>query len=230
MTAKRIKPAPPESAPGLSRDMIVGAARDLARKYGFAKVSMRVLGSRLGVSAPAVYYYFRNKKELFAAVAAAIFEELAAVDVHAHWTQQLRAFVLAYQHGLLEYPGLARVILAERASRGGLLWTETILSILRRGGFRGDAIWPAFGMLVFFINPMTLIDEKPRAGANRQALFEAKLAKRAIEQSPQAYPMLAALLRQTNGANAPLTYDALLPIVLDSIIDQLRHLCKTGDA
>lgn len=206
------------AAPALSKEMIVRAARELVRRRGCSKVSMRLLGERLGVSAPAIYYHFKSRRALFDCVATSVFEEIAKIDTKAPWTEQLRCFVLAYQQRLIEYPGLARVILTNRESRAGLLWIETTLSILKRAGLDNDAIWSAFGMLVFFVNPMTLFDEGPRK--RRQSLFDAGMVRRAVEEAPLAYPHFAEIL---TGVRGDMAYDALLPIVLDRLIAQLER-------
>lgn len=208
--------------PALSEAAIVAAARELARKHGFAKISMRSLGAELGVSAPALYHHFKDKKALFERVAADILEEIATVDATSPWTEQLRSFVFTYQSCLLDYPGLARIMLVNRESRASMLWTETIFSILQRGGFKDDAMWSALGTLVFLVNPMTLFDETPRAV--HAALYNVKLVKQTIDQSPSTYPILNRLLScpPGNSTALQLSYGVLLPMALERIIAQLE--------
>jgi AcrR family transcriptional regulator len=217
-------------SPGFLAESIVSVTQELARESGFAKVTMRQIALRLNVTATALYYHFSDKDALFERVAESIFEDLKVENLDQPWTEQLRAYVLAYQARLLEYPGLARILLANRESPAALIWTETMLSILRRAGFKDQKIWEALAMLVFFINPMTLMEEKPLAA--RKLLHDPKTVRRAVLHAPSHYPTLAAMLKQggRGGEAVTLTYDGLLPAALDRIIASLAADLRKGDA
>ncbi|MFE2042230.1 TetR/AcrR family transcriptional regulator [Streptomyces sp. NPDC059477] len=51
------------------RDDIAGAAVAVFARHGFAHTSMDLIARAAGVSRPALYQYFRNKHDVFAAVA-----------------------------------------------------------------------------------------------------------------------------------------------------------------
>ncbi|MFE4667993.1 TetR/AcrR family transcriptional regulator [Streptomyces sp. NPDC056716] len=51
------------------RDDIAGAAVAVFARHGFAHTSMDLIAQAAGVSRPALYQYFRNKHDVFAAVA-----------------------------------------------------------------------------------------------------------------------------------------------------------------
>ncbi|MGW7575456.1 TetR/AcrR family transcriptional regulator C-terminal domain-containing protein [Streptomyces sp. NPDC054765] len=55
----------------LSRETVVAEALDLLDEVGLDTVSTRRLAKRLGVEQPSLYWYFRTKKELLHAMAAA---------------------------------------------------------------------------------------------------------------------------------------------------------------
>lgn len=65
--------------PALTRDSILGAARELLVAEGLAAVSLRRLAARLGVTAPALYAHFDSKDELIVALAE---EEFARLIEH----------------------------------------------------------------------------------------------------------------------------------------------------
>jgi AcrR family transcriptional regulator len=220
-TLKLQRSAADRESSGFLADSIVSVTRALARESGFAKVTMRQIALKLNVTATALYYHFSDKDALFERVAESIFEDLKVENPDQPWAEQLRAYVLAYQARLLEYPGLARILLANRESPAALIWTETMLSILRRAGFKDQKIWEALAMLVFFVNPMTLMEEKPVTA--RKLLHDPKTVRRTVLQSPGRYPTFAALLKQTGrgGEAVTLTYDGLLPTALDRIIASL---------
>jgi AcrR family transcriptional regulator len=51
------------------RERIVASAVDVFGRYGFRRTSMELLAEAAGVSRPGLYQYFRNKRDVFAAVA-----------------------------------------------------------------------------------------------------------------------------------------------------------------
>ncbi|PXX67010.1 TetR family transcriptional regulator [Nocardia tenerifensis] len=55
----------------LNRDTVIAEALDLLDEVGLDAVSTRQLAKRLGVEQPSLYYHFRNKEELLAAMAEA---------------------------------------------------------------------------------------------------------------------------------------------------------------
>jgi AcrR family transcriptional regulator len=51
-----------------TREHILEVALDLFASDGYEKVSLREIAQRVGVTKPALYYYFANKEELFLAL------------------------------------------------------------------------------------------------------------------------------------------------------------------
>lgn len=62
----------------LTREAIVSEARGLISEDGLDKLTLRRLAARFSVSAPALYFHFRDKEELLRAVAERQFDELMA--------------------------------------------------------------------------------------------------------------------------------------------------------
>ena len=65
----------------LTRDVVTGAALDLLDEVGLDAVSTRRLAQRLGVEQPSLYWHFRNKDELLAAMAQAALAPHAAAPL-----------------------------------------------------------------------------------------------------------------------------------------------------
>lgn len=57
-----------EGQEGLSRREIVDAAAHLFRQKGYASTNMQEIAAALGVTKAALYYYFRSKEEILAAI------------------------------------------------------------------------------------------------------------------------------------------------------------------
>lgn len=210
----------PDAVTGLSEARIVRRARQLARTHGFARITMRMLGDEFNVSATALYYYFKNKDALFDAVSEEIFREIRIQDHERPWDERLRTYVLAYQACLLEYPGLAKLLLVNPDSEAGVSWTESIMSILHDAGLEGDDVWTAFGMLVFFVNPMTLLDESPTS--SRANPYDPTRVKKKLANARSRYPTLARVVGPQSSTPTSMEYDDLLPRVLDRIIETIR--------
>jgi len=62
----------------LGRDLVIAAALDLLDEVGLDAISTRALARRLGVEQPSLYWHFRNKGDLLAAMST------AAMTPHAH--------------------------------------------------------------------------------------------------------------------------------------------------
>lgn len=145
---------------GLSAQRIVEVTREIVFDAGFSGVSMRRIAAKLNVTSTAIYYHFRNKTALLDQVAEDIMRSIATPGPEKPWQERLRNFVLAMDQAMTDYPGLNRHMVNNRTSRAALRWTESILGILSDAGFTAETIRPAFAMLVFFIDPMTLVDDK----------------------------------------------------------------------
>lgn len=59
----------------LSREQIVNEAINLLHEQGLKQVTLRNLAERLGMRAPSLFWYFKNKDELLAMVDAEIFRQ-----------------------------------------------------------------------------------------------------------------------------------------------------------
>ncbi|MFF0575397.1 TetR/AcrR family transcriptional regulator C-terminal domain-containing protein [Streptosporangium saharense] len=65
----------------VNREIVVSAALDLLDEVGLDTVSTRRLAKRLGVEQPSLYWYFRTKKDLLAAMAEAAMAPHAAAPL-----------------------------------------------------------------------------------------------------------------------------------------------------
>lgn len=73
-TARRLETAP---APA-KRDVILRAALERFAHYGFRRTSMEDIAQEAGISRAAVYIHFRNKEEVFRALARDVHEKAVA--------------------------------------------------------------------------------------------------------------------------------------------------------
>ncbi|WP_219471402.1 TetR/AcrR family transcriptional regulator [Nonomuraea rhizosphaerae] len=89
----------------LTRERIVAAAVDVLDAEGLDALTMRRLGSRLGVAAMSLYRHLPNREAVLAAVVDRLFAE-AVVDLGTgmSWPEALTGFAVAYRRMLLSHP------------------------------------------------------------------------------------------------------------------------------
>ncbi len=95
----------------LTREVLVNAALKIADSEGLDALSMRRLGTELGVDPMAAYRHLPNKKALLAGVVDAV---LAGADVttdpSAPWQEQFRQVARAYRRAMLGHsPAVSRL-------------------------------------------------------------------------------------------------------------------------
>ena len=96
----------------LSQDEIVDTAIRLAGDVGVDRLTMRVLGDELGVTAMALYHYIPNKSVLLQLLADRVIEHVEPPAAgHGPWDQQLARLASALRSALGAYPGVGPFLL-----------------------------------------------------------------------------------------------------------------------
>ena len=183
-----------ETRTTLSRQAIVERAMAMAEADGLDAVTIRRLARALGVTPMALYWHFRNKDALLDGMAARLLEEVdVPVDATATWQGQLRAVLESLAAVLRAHPSTARLLPTRTVSSdGSLRATETLLDILRRGGFSPvDATQIARHALATVAN----LAAAPSGVVSREepdATVESRRAAREFLQAlpPERYPRL----------------------------------------
>jgi TetR/AcrR family tetracycline transcriptional repressor len=121
----------------LSKQVVVERGLALADAEGLDALTIRRLATELGVTPMALYWHFRNKEELLAALGDQVWRELDTdIDPAAPWYAQMRSLLESLLHVLRSHPAASQVILdGEKQSDAALVAIETALHVLRRGGF-----------------------------------------------------------------------------------------------
>lgn len=102
------------------REAILAAAKGAAQAHGYNGLNFRDLGEEVGIKSASIYYHFRSKAELGAAVARRYWED-TSVTMEALLSESADPL-----HALREYPGLFRKSLANenRLCLGSFLGAE----------------------------------------------------------------------------------------------------------
>lgn len=128
---------------------IVEAALRLVDRGGLEELSMRKLGSELGVEAMALYHYFASKEALLDAVVERVVAEMEPqLEDGATWEERFRAMLRSYR-GLAHAHPHVFPLLGRRSVRKpeGLQPVEWALDLLRGAGLRPEQALVAFRTL-----------------------------------------------------------------------------------
>lgn len=138
----------PGQRAGLTREVVVAAARRIADRDGLEKLSMRALARELGVMPNAIYSHVAGKGALLDALLDSLLGEIQAPESD-DWRDALVAIMDASRRLLVEHPSLIPEFLS-RPTRGpnALRLGELCIDLLARGGVEGELAVQAFRSLL----------------------------------------------------------------------------------
>jgi len=144
--ASMARPTTDPTSTRLSREVLVGACVRIADREGPDAVTMRRLGSELGVDPTAVYRHFRDKDELLVAVADRLLvEALSGYEPTGSWRSDARALALRARRTYLAHPRLASLVAsAESPLPSESRLSELALGLLREAGLPDEEAVLAF--------------------------------------------------------------------------------------
>ncbi|UNO40854.1 TetR/AcrR family transcriptional regulator C-terminal domain-containing protein [Streptomyces sp. MST-110588] len=140
---------------GLTREQVLDAALALVDREGAAALTMRRLGSELGVEAMTLYNYVPNKAELLDALVErvctqALPPEPAQVSPDVDWRGLLRGYADSLRQALLRHPRMLPLV----ATRPAV--TPATLDAVERGLHVLTAVGFPLGRAVDALNALTL--------------------------------------------------------------------------
>ena len=155
-------PAQNPVASRLSRDVIVDAYLRLVETEDNDSVSLRRLGSELGVDPTAVYRYFRDKDEILTAAADRLLAEVTdGLELSGGWRDQLRDLLLALRRVYLVHPrALLALQLAPPRLENGFCNVERCIALLREAGVAEDEVPIAYEALETYTIGATVFDAR----------------------------------------------------------------------
>ena len=154
----------------LSRERILTAAVDFVDRNGLDELSMRKLGSDLGVEAMSLYRYFPSKSELLDAMTGQLVGQLRLPAVDTDWRAALTDFALSYRDVARAHPRLFPLLAG--AFPGGpsiQAANEAIDEVLRSAGFGQQAVGRAQCAIIGYMtgSVLWLLGGSPFSGAAR---------------------------------------------------------------
>jgi TetR/AcrR family transcriptional regulator len=100
-----------------TRAEIVAAAERHFAERGFESARLEDIAADVGIRRAAIFYYFRDKEELYSAVLDEIFQAgMATLPSHGSVVERLEASLIGWIDYVVRRPSVARLILREAAS------------------------------------------------------------------------------------------------------------------
>jgi AcrR family transcriptional regulator len=216
---------PPPAAPSrtrrdhhhpLSRELILDRAVVLIEHQGPAALSMRRLGSALGVEAMAIYHHFDGRDELMRAIGDRLLEPLHNLELGEDWREACRRFATALRDVAVAHPATFQLLgLQPLDTPFALRPVETLLAVLVARGFSPGYALAIYRATVSYARGYALaeatgftVDAERPAGRRRLA------ALRASE-----FSILAGRARELDELDADAAYELGLNALLAGLPD-----------
>jgi AcrR family transcriptional regulator len=215
----RSRPEPASAAAGaprLSRDATLAAALAVIDRDGLKALTMRRLGSELGVEAMSLYHHVTSKEDVLDGVIDLVVGTIELPDVDVDWADWVRQFARTYRRVALEHPHVFRLVaLRPLTTAPALRPVEMALQVLRRAGFDGRHALAAFQTLANYTSGFALEEIAAAGGEGSPAM---------ATLDPAEFPRLRELVHR------PMKRDVAFERGLDIIVagltaqlDEQRH-------
>jgi AcrR family transcriptional regulator len=180
----------------LNREIVISTALLVADRDGLDAVTIRGLAQQRGVTPMALYRHFRDKEEIFDALAEHLLAGVRLPEVDDRpWHEQLADLLAAYVGALRPHPNLAELVLTRMfISDWGLAIAERILLLLEEAGFPMEQAANIGIQTVCSLVSMVITQPGHGGSADPEERDAEIRAKRAYLMSlpPQRYPHLVA--------------------------------------
>ncbi|SHN26197.1 TetR family transcriptional regulator [Cryptosporangium aurantiacum] len=195
----------------LDRETLVRTALRLIDEGGLDSLTLRKLAAELGVQAPALYWHFKNKRELLDAVATHLVAEQrstsgTAPDDGQPWWEWIEQRLLDGRRTLLSHRDSALIAAGNRPTPDALPASDATLSSLAAGGVPpGEALLFTLAAGNYLLGGVL---ERQSAEAREPTDTETETFR--LMQDAERYPTLAAAVAEllANGGRGPDSADS----------------------
>jgi TetR/AcrR family transcriptional regulator, tetracycline repressor protein len=94
----------------LNREAILDAALALADGNGLDALTMRALGSELGVEAPSLYKHVNGKEDILDGLTDRLYAQVRVGASEGPWPERMRVYAGALRRAILDHPNLAPLL------------------------------------------------------------------------------------------------------------------------
>lgn len=205
----------------LTRERVLRAAIALADRHGVESLTMRRLGTKLGVEAMALYKHVANKDEILDGIVELVIGEIEIPAPGSEWRTAMRQRAISARRVLKRHPWA--IGLMESRGRMGpatLRYVEAVLATLRDGGFSVEMAAHAFWLLDSYVYGHVIQElSLPIGTAERTA----PSAEEMLDEADIAdYPHLAEIAAEAMATGYDI--DSEFEFGLDLVLDALARI------
>ena len=214
------RPERTERRAPLTRERVLKAGVRLADREGIDAVSMRRLGTELGIEAMSLYTHVRGKDDLLDGMIDLVIREIPVHRDGTDWKDSLRTTILSARAVILRHPWAPRIIETRNdPGPSGLRYYDAVMGILREGGFSLAMTHHAIHLFGSRLLGFTqdLFDDSPDVSTEAMQAMAAALA------DTHPYVSEMALGATHKGALGGCDDDAEFAFGLDLILDGLEQ-------
>src|SRR5256714_13402617 len=143
----------------LTRERILRAAIGLADRGGFALLSMRKLGDKLGVEAMSLYNHVQNKEDMLDGMVDVVFSEIDLPPGGVDWRSAMRQRAISVRQVLTRHPGANGLMESRTPPRAAnLRHHDPVHGSLRDAGLSREMAAHAYSILDGYIYGFTLTE------------------------------------------------------------------------
>jgi TetR/AcrR family transcriptional regulator, tetracycline repressor protein len=182
----------------LSKRVVVDRALALADAHGLEALTIRRLAQDLGVTPMALYWHFRSKEELLAALGDRVWSEIdITLDPAASWHDQLRGLLESLVRVLRGHPSASDLLLAGEKlhSEASMQAAEAALEVLEGGGGFDAEHAAEIARSVLWTGLMLVMSEpgrNPSVAADQLAELQRQSQIKLAMLPPDRFPRLSA--------------------------------------
>ncbi len=200
----------------LNRDVILDAAIELIERNGPGALSMRRLGSRLGVEGMAIYHHFAGRDELLSAIGDRLLTPLHTLDPAGDWREACRRFATVLRELAVARPATFQLLgLQPFDTPTSLRPVEELLQVLVAAGFTPGTALGIYRAIVSYARGYALAEA---TGFTVDAAHPA--GRRRLRALPKdAFPVLASRAKELAELDADAGYELGLNALLSGLMN-----------
>ncbi len=211
------KTAAPERT-SLTRERVLHAAMEMADEVGVESLSMRQLGSRLGVEAMSLYNHVSNKGDLLDGILELVVREISIPDPGTDWRTAMRERAVSARRAFARHPW-AIALMDSRVSSGPgrLRYFDAMVGALTGAGFPLERAGRAISILDCWIYGFALQRLNMASGEHERAEDRAGAMRESVPT--ESYPHLARMIEWTvaHGYDEDADFEFGLSLILDGL-------------
>lgn len=140
----------------LTRERVIRVAIRYADKNGIERLNMRTLAGELDAGVMSIYHYVKNKDDLLDAMVESVAAEIVIPDARAPWREAVMEIAVSAYRVFLKHAWVAAIWSKRSLGPARLAHMESILRVLREGGFSVELACQAYHAITMHAVGFTL--------------------------------------------------------------------------